>query len=119
MKVVVNKILPPKGFTAVNIFGVLFVRKLYVRRLSERVFNHEKIHTAQMVEMLFVFFYIAYFLEWIYWLVRKLFNPNINPYLSISFEREAYENELDFDYVRNRKHYAAWRFHFHKNGDLT
>lgn len=117
MKVVVNKILPPKGFTAINLFGVLFVRKSYLHRLSERVFRHERIHTVQMREMLFVFFYIAYFFEWIYWLIRSLFNRKINPYRSISFEREAYEHEWDFDYLRYRKHFSAWRFHFHRLGE--
>lgn len=118
MKVVVNKWLPPKGFTAVNLFGVLFVRQLYVRRLSERVFFHERIHTAQMVEMLFVFFYVAYLLEWLYWLARKCFDRRINPYRSISFEREAYCHESDTNYLRKRKFFSAWRYHFHWRGEL-
>ncbi len=116
MKVVVNKILPPKGFTAINLFGVLFVRKRYLWRLSELVFRHERIHTAQMRELLFIFFYIAYFLEWVYWLIRSLFNKEINPYRSISFEREAYLHEYDADYLKRRKFLAAWRFHFHVDG---
>lgn len=116
MKVVINKLLPPKGFSAINIFGVMFVRKIYAPFLSKRVFHHERIHTAQMIELLFVFFYIVYFLEWVYWLIRKLFNRKINPYRSISFEREAYANESDFDYLRHRKLFAAWRYHFHRKG---
>ncbi len=116
MKVVVNKLLPPKGFTGVNLFGVLFVRKRYLPRLTERVFRHERIHTAQMVEMLFLFFYVAYFLEWIYWLIRSLFDKGIDPYRSISFEREAYVHEYDAEYLKRRKFFAAWRFHFHVDG---
>lgn len=116
MKIFVNKILPPKGFIAINLFGLLFVRKSYVSRLSERVILHESIHTAQMVEMLFVFFYLFYLLEWLYWSVRKLFNRDISPYRSISFEREAYENDMNADYLKRRKLYSAWRFYFRKEG---
>lgn len=116
MKIVVNRLLPPKGFLAINIFGMLFIRKTYFSRLSRQVINHESIHTAQMVESLFLFFYIAYLLEWFYWLIRKIFDRDINPYRSISFEREAYENDLDMEYLKRRKLFSAWRFYFRWEG---
>lgn len=118
MKIIVNKILPPKGFVAINLFGLLFVRRAYVSRLNKRVIRHESIHTAQMVEMLFVFFYISYLLEWLYWLVRKFFDRSISPYRSISFEREAYANDMEEDYLKRRKPYSAWRYYFRKEGAL-
>jgi hypothetical protein len=117
MKIVVNRFLPPKGFLAINLFGVLFVRKLYLSRVSSRVVNHERIHTAQMVETLFIFFYLLYSLEWLYWLIRRLFDRTINPYRSISFEREAYANDMDFTYLKRRKLFAAWRYYFRWKGD--
>ncbi len=116
MKIVVNNFLPPKGFVAINIFGMLFIRKTYFSRLSRQIINHESIHTAQMMESLFLFFYILYSLEWLYWLVRKLFNHGINPYRSISFEREAYENDGDMEYLKHRKLFSAWRFYFRWEG---
>ena len=51
MKVIYNRIIPFKGFKAINIFGVLFVRKGCSMR--EKDFNHESIHTVQMKEMLY------------------------------------------------------------------
>lgn len=50
MKIIYNNIIPFKGFLAINLFGVLFVRGTY-RDLSATVLNHEKIHTAQMKEL--------------------------------------------------------------------
>ena len=53
MKIIYNNIIPFKGFLAINLFGVLFVRGTY-RDLSATVLNHEKIHTAQMKELWYI-----------------------------------------------------------------
>lgn len=53
MRVIENTIIPVKGFAAINLFGVLFIRKGV--KVSDRILNHEKIHTAQMKEMLYIF----------------------------------------------------------------
>ena len=49
MKVIYNNIIPFPGFKAINLFGVLFVRKGCTMSGSD--INHEMIHTAQMKEM--------------------------------------------------------------------
>ncbi len=97
MKIIRNKYIPFKGFRAINLFGILFVRGN--ARISERTIIHEAIHTAQMKEMLYIFFYLWYVVEWIIRLFMKG-----NAYRNISFEREAYkhQNELDYDKLRNR-----------------
>lgn len=100
--VIENKLIPFKGFKAINLFGVIFVRK--GARMTSTDFNHEAIHTAQMKELGYVFFYILYVIEWLY----RLCKPG-NAYRNISFEREAYENEGDVYYLYLRKHYAQWR----------
>ena len=63
--------------------------------------NHESIHTAQMRELLYLGFYLAYVIEWC---VRLLMCGNA--YRNISFEREAYSNESDLEYLKKRKHFA-------------
>lgn len=103
MKVIYNNLIPLRGFMAINLFGVIFVRRGYT--LDRTVINHESIHTAQMREMLYVFFYLWYVAEW---LLRLLGNGNA--YENISFEREAYSNQADKDYLKCRKHYAWWRY---------
>lgn len=105
MKIVYNNIIPFKGFTAINLFGVLFVRKEYEGKLSEKTMNHESIHTAQMKELGYIGFYVIYLLEWIY---RLIFHTS-TAYRGISFEREAYCNQDYKDYTEYRKPYSMWR----------
>lgn len=105
MKIIYNNILPPFGFFAINLFGVLFVRKSGEGKVTEIDINHEQIHTAQMKELLYIFFYIIYFLEWIY---RLIFHTK-TAYRGISFEEEAYKYQRDLNYLKTRKHFAQWR----------
>lgn len=102
MKIVYNNIIPFRGFKAINILGVMFARK--GARVSDVLVNHERIHTAQMREMLYVFFYVWYVLEWLVRLVC-CFNSH-KAYRSISLEREAYGNERDGSYLRKRRHFC-------------
>lgn len=102
MIIIKNSIIPFRGYKAMNFFGILFLRKPY--SLSEIDINHEAIHTAQMKELAFIFFYIIYFFEW---LVRLFINKNA--YRSISFEKEAYSHQNNFKYLNHRKHFAQWR----------
>ena len=97
MKIIRNKYIPFQGFKAINLFGILFVRGN--ARIDERTIRHEAIHTAQMKEMLYIFFYLWYVVEWLIRLFMKG-----NAYRNISFEREAYkhQNELDYANLRNR-----------------
>lgn len=104
MKIIYNKLIPFKGFCAINLLGILFVRSEYKNRLNEITFNHEAIHTAQMKELGFLLFYILYLIEW----VIRLFKKG-NAYRNISFEKEAYAHQRDINYLYNRKHYAQWR----------
>lgn len=105
MKIIYNKIIPFKGFLAINLFGFLFARN----KLTEVDINHEKIHTEQMKELLYVLFYILYILEYIIrWFIPffKMSLPDSHKiYRSISFEQEAYKYETDLEYLKNRKRY--------------
>ena len=107
MKVIYNNIIPFKGFSAMNLFGVIFARKEYYP-ISNRTVRHETIHSFQMKELLYIGFYIIYLLEW---LIRILIYPftKTNPYRSISFEQEAYKHQDDQDYASTRKPFAQWR----------
>lgn len=104
-----NNLIPFKGFVAINLFGLVFVRRKEWERKTqaqqEKTLRHEAIHTRQMVELLVVGFYLLYLLEWAYWLV---FRP-LNAYRHISFEKEAYDKEGNKTYLETRRHYAQWR----------
>ncbi len=106
MKLIYNNIIPTKGFVAVNLFGVLFVRK--GKKINPFILNHESIHTRQMQEMLFVFFYFFYVFEW---MIKCVYYRNsLIAYRSLSFEREAYRYERDLNYLKRRKLFSWVRF---------
>ena len=106
MKIKYSKIIPFKGFYAINLFGTLFIREEYKEQpISETTLNHESIHTEQMKELGYIFFYIWYVIEWFI----KLFTTK-NAYKSISFEREAYGNERNLLYLEKRKKYAWFKY---------
>ncbi|MBO5003719.1 MAG: hypothetical protein J6D03_00330 [Clostridia bacterium] len=124
MKVIFNNIIPFKGFSAINIFGILFVRKKYSAASTNymnRLINHESIHTEQMKDFARflpkfiqtfvggIFFYIIYLIEWLFRILFTKDRFTHKAYRSISFEREAYENENDFLYIANRKSFNQWR----------
>ena len=105
MKIKESKIIPFGGYLAVNLFGVLFVKKGNLGKVKPNVINHESIHTVQMREMLYLPFYLWYGIEWFI----RLFQHG-DEYRSISFEREAYDNETDADYLSKRKHFAWFKY---------
>ena len=72
--------------------------------LSEKTITHETIHFFQQVEMLFVFQWILYGLFYVIgrftkgsWKAAYYGNP---------FEVEAYANDIDSDYLQERKFWA-------------
>ena len=106
MKIIYNRFIPFKGFEAINLFGVMFVRlKTDGTKpvISEVDINHESIHTEQMKELLYVFFYIWYFIEW---LIKVLLPPYDTAYKDISFECEAKLNQYNTGYLKTRRRYS-------------
>ena len=112
MKVIENGILPMKGFKAMTVLNMIFVRRGV--KLSDRDINHEAIHWEQEKELLVVFFYVLYVLMFLCEVVRCVFDRERGgkrslwrrAYRSIAFEREAYANECDLGYVKVRKRFA-------------
>lgn len=107
MRIIHTKHFPPGGYSSINLFGVVFTKKETIDIIT---YNHELIHTKQMQEMLYIFFYIWYVLEY---LIIRLFHKKQNgAYHDVSFEEEAYAYEEDFTYIfsRKRKHYAWLKY---------
>lgn len=105
MKIIHTKHFPFGSYTTINLFGILFTKQ---DKLIPRDINHEKIHTAQMKEMGYIFFYLWYFIE--YLLIRLFHKKQGNAYHDTSFEEEAYTNQYNYSYLKNRKHYAWIKF---------
>lgn len=114
MKVVINNILPFKGYVAIALWPFIFCRK----ELSERDLRHEEIHGKQQVELLLILFYLLYGLMWLVEVVRCCFDKSRGQnfrktrnvwqraYRMIPFEREAYANEHDKEYLSERSLFA-------------
>ena len=66
--------------------------------------RHEIIHFQQQLEMLFVFQWIFYGLFWLIGMIR--YRDGRKAYYENPFEREAYDNELDENYLQERPRYA-------------
>jgi hypothetical protein len=99
MFLIVTKYLIPKGYRGLTAFPFVFVK--YRRDKEDLVFvNHEKIHLRQQLELLILPFFIWYVLEYIVRLIQYK-NKDL-AYRNISFEREAYSNESDMGYLKNR-----------------
>lgn len=99
-----NSILPFGHYKAVRFFGILFAKT----DLSEVDINHERIHSAQCLELLGIEFYLWYAIEW---LIRlSIYHNSHRAYRNISFEREAYVNEDDLDYIKTRKLFNFLKF---------
>lgn len=85
-------------------FGIYLNREYFEKnnKKLKMTINHEQIHWKQQMELLIIFFYILYILEYFI----KIFIFNKNAYRTISFEREAYDNDNNEKYLETRKKYA-------------
>ena len=106
MKVIYNSLIPFPGFVGINLFGVLFVRFEYQGLpISRTLINHESIHTAQMKELGYIGFYILYLIEFLVRFLGSGFKLK-KAYREISFEKEAYQNQGNPEYLKTRKRYS-------------
>lgn len=103
MILIISKFWVPKGFSGITVFPFVIVRNQFWAK-NNHFINHEKIHLRQQLEMLVVFFFIWYGMEF---LVRCLQYKNLREaYRNISFERDAYANEHLMDYLKNRQFFS-------------
>lgn len=86
-----------------TIHGLALLPFIFIRDKSYKsnkvLINHEKIHLRQQIELLFFGFIIWYYIA----MIRK-------GYRNISFEREAYKNQRDLGYLKNRKLFSFYKY---------
>ncbi len=99
----ISKFIIPKRFVGLAIWPFIFLR--HKKHLgNEALINHERIHLKQQKELLVIFFFIWYGLEYLLRFIQ--YKNRFIAYQNISFEREAYSNERNLNYLKNRKHYS-------------
>lgn len=101
MKVVITKHFPFGKFVAINMFARLYLKDKDKSRLTLmirypnryfKLIQHERSHTKQQNDLLGIFFYVWYVIEWFF----KLFTEG-KAYRELCFEREARANETNVD----------------------
>lgn len=97
--IVVFKHLFYKNYVGLSLWPFIILRDASLKKDSV-LLNHERIHLRQQRELLIVPFYLLYSLEGfirflIYWDAYRA-------YQNISFEREAYDNESNLNYLQER-----------------
>ncbi|WP_044199389.1 hypothetical protein [Dyadobacter tibetensis] len=70
--------------------------------------NHERIHLRQQIEMGILLFYLWYLIEYLIGIIKL--KSHYQAYRAISFEREAFLNEKNFEYLNERRHWSFLRF---------
>lgn len=98
--IIVSKIVVPKGFRGITLFPFIFLSHRADKEVKNLII-HEKIHLRQQMECLVLPFFLWYAIEF---LIRYAHCGNKHQaYRNISFEREAYQNENDPNYLAKRK----------------
>ncbi|MBV1924598.1 MAG: hypothetical protein KUG68_11290 [Flavobacteriaceae bacterium] len=104
MFLIVNRFLIRKGFTGITLWPFIILKKKELKQ-DVVLINHEKIHLRQQLELMIVPFFIWYGTEYLIRLIQ--YRDRREAYLNISFEREAYANEKDLNYLKKR---SFWSF---------
>lgn len=100
-----NRFLVPKGYRAITLYPFIFVRNDN-DKYDKELINHECIHLRQQKELLVLFFYVWYFLDFV---IKYLRYRNWDKaYRNIIFEREAYNNQNNLDYLKVRGVWWFW-----------
>lgn len=107
MIIVCQKLLKNTKITGITLFPFIFLRSLKDKGNKELI-NHERIHIRQQLELFIVFFFIWYLLEYLYRYYQ--YRNWYMAYRQISFEREAYAKEEDFEYLKKRKLFSFWKY---------
>jgi hypothetical protein len=93
----------PQWVSGITLFPFILIKNK--KDLQDyKLLNHESIHIRQQLETLIIIFYLWYGIEYlIRWILT---DSRMEAYKNISFEREAYANQHDKDYIKNRPLWA-------------
>ncbi|HIP27041.1 MAG TPA: hypothetical protein EYG80_05245 [Flavobacteriaceae bacterium] len=95
-----------KNYIAITVFPFILINKNY--KGNKALINHEKIHLKQQLELLIIPFYLWYIIEFLIKLIK--YKSWHMAYLNISFEKEAYQNDYNLEYLKYRKWFAFIKY---------
>lgn len=122
--IIYNNLIPLKGYTAITLWPLIFARKS-AKPLKVHEENHERIHLRQQLEVLVasaaVLAVVICVAGWSWWWMlaslavyyagygidyavrRILYRSHGKAYRNIAAEQEAYLNQYDRAYLRQRR----------------
>lgn len=98
--IIVCKYLPARGMA---LWPLILVKNAGLKD-DARLINHERIHHRQQLELLLIGFYIGYIINYL-WLIIIRRRPHKLALREIIFEKEAYANDSNLNYLTTRKFY--------------
>ncbi len=101
----------PKTAIAITVFPFIIVRSK--EDLLPWLITHERIHIRQQLELLFIGALFLYIVETVYARFVLCLSGYEN-YLYFSLEQEAYRNQHNPDYLKNRKPFTVFYYLMHK-----
>lgn len=107
MIIVCHSLLKNTKINGIALFPFILLKNAADKN-NQFLINHEKIHLRQQIELLIIFFYAWYLLEYYFWLIK--FRDPFLAYRRISFEREAYANEQDINYLKSKKLWSFFKY---------
>ncbi len=111
-----------KTAIAITVFPFIIVRSK--EELFPWLVMHERIHIRQQLELLCVGALVLFIIETLYGRFVLGLSEHEN-YLYFSLEQEAYRNQHDSNYLKNRKPFSVFYYlmhkkkFIHKNGVVT
>jgi len=102
---IMNKVFG--GFSGVT----FFIWQIYRNKtayLNNTLVRHENIHVVQQIELLFIFQWVIYLINYVVLRFKGL--NHYDAYRNVCFEREAYENQDDPQYLLNRRTWSWTKY---------
>ena len=103
---IILRLLTGSFAASIALWPFVFVRERKYLQDSVLI-NHEKIHLRQQLELLIIFFYLWYGIEYLVYRFKGMSAKSA--YRNIRFEKEAYDFEKDPGYLKKRKWFVHVR----------
>lgn len=101
------KLFTPKQIAGITIFPFIILER-ETQKNDKTFLNHELIHIYQQMELFLIPFILLYYLEFLFRLLQ--YKDAQKAYRNISFEKEAYTNETNYNYLKTRKWFSFAKY---------
>ena len=97
----------PFDVNVIALYPFMFIKRDYVQDAENVV--HENIHYQQQKELGLIFFLLLYGIEFLILFCK--YRNRYRAYYNISFESEAYSNQANLDYLKDRKFWEWLKYY--------